>query len=405
MSLVNHIANPVDSRPFRSIGLKLASFATPKIMRRLAISFFGFVVLATTIFAVVKPDYNWDMAPYIAVSLEDRVSDPVELHRQAWAGIHERAPALQWYHLTESNPYNADQWQSPHDFFSQLTMYRVKIGYTEAIRVLDHMVDPVTATIIISSLSAFALGLLMLYWMVRNDFVEGAFLLTPIMLLAGYFDIGLMATPDLFMAVFGIAAVYLIVKDRPWISVPFLFAMFLIRPDGILFIFALLLAALAFGTARLPMLLALALGLLAYGPITHAAGHPGWWPHFYFSNVALQNDMTGFRPAFSVVDYLHGIVRGIKVSLTFNNWPMIMMVLIAGWALLALNGRSPGRCGTMMLVAIVLCFCGKFVTFPLPDDRVYFMLVVAFAAVLLEAWKPRFSLTPARLRKLEAAAR
>ena len=405
MSLVNHRANPVDSRPFRDIGLKLASLATPKLMGRLAAAFFGFVVLATTLFAVVKPELNWDMAPYIAISLEDRVSDPVELHRQAWAGIRERASAAQWYHLTESNPYNADQWQNPRDFFSQLTMYRVKIGYMEAIRVLDHIVDPVTATVIISSLSAMALGLLILFWMVRHDFMEGAFLLTPIMLLAGYFDMGLLATPDLFMAVFGIAAVYLIVKDRSWLSVPFLFAMYLVRPDGILFIFALVLAAFAFGTARLPMLLAFALGLLVYGPITHAAGHPGWWPHFYFSNVALQNDMTGFDPAFSVADYLHGIVRGIKVSLTFNNWPMLMMVLIAGWALLALNGRSPDRRGTMMLVAIVLCFAGKFITFPLPDDRVYFMLVVAFAAVLIEGWKPRFSLTPERLREMQAARR
>lgn len=403
MSLVNHIANPVDSRPFRAIGFKLAALAKPGIVSRLGIAFFCFVVLATTISAVIKPDYNWDMAPYIAISLEDRVSDPVELHRQAWAGIKERAPAAQWYHLTESNSYNADQWQNPQHFFSQLPMYRVKVGYMETIRALDHLVDPVTATVIVSSISAFALGLLMLYWMVRHDFMEGAFLLTPIMLLAGYFDVGLMATPDLFMAVFGVAAIYLIVKNRPWISVPFLLAMYLVRPDGIVFIFALLLAALAFGYARLPMLLAFVLSLLAYGPITHAAGHPGWWPHYYFSNVALQNDMTGFDPAFSVIDYLHGIARGIKVSLTFNNWPMIMMVLIAGWALLARSGRSPDRRGTMMLVAIVLCLCGKFVSFPLPDDRVYFMLVVAFAAVLLEGWKPRFSLTPARLRELQAA--
>ena len=405
MSLVNHMTHPIDSRPFRDIGLKLLSFATPKIMGRLAIALFGFVVLATTLFAAVKPELNWDMAPYIAVSLEDRVSDPVELHRQAWSGIKERASPAQWYHLTESNPYNADQWESPSDFFSQLTMYRVKIGYVESIRILDHIVDPVTATVIISSLSAFVLGLVMLYWMVRHDFMESAFLLTPVVLLAGYFDMGLLATPDLFMAVFGIGAVYLIVRGRPWISVPFLFAMYLVRPDGIVFIFALLLAALAFGHARLPMLLAFALSLLAYGPITRAAGHPGWWPHYYFSNVALQNDMTGFDPAFSVIDYLHGIVRGIKVSLTYNNWPMIMMVLIAGWALLALNGRSPNRRGTMMLVAIVLCFGGKFVTFPLPDDRVYFMFTVAFAAVLLEGWKPRFSLTPERLRALEGAAR
>ena len=398
MSMADHIARPVDWPPLRDLGIKVASLVTPTVARRAGIAFFGLVVFLTTFFAAVKPEYNWDMAPYIAVSLEDRISDPVELHRQAWAGIKERASERQWYELSAGNTYNADQWRNPNDFYSQLTMYRVKVGYMEAIRTLDHIVDPVTATVIISAVSALALGLLMLFWMIRHGFEEGAFLLVPVMLLAGYFDMGLLATPDLFMAVFGVGAVYLIVKDRPWTSVPLLFAMFLVRPDGIVFCFALLLSALAFGYARLPMLVAFVLALLAYRPITQAAGHPGWWPHFYFSNLELQNDMTGFAPPFSVIDYLHGVVRGINVALRFNNWPMIMMVLIVGWVLLALNGRSPDRRGTMMLVALVLCFCGKFATFPLPDDRVYFMYVAAFTAILLEAWKPELSMTLDRFR-------
>jgi hypothetical protein len=31
------------------------------------------------------------------------------------------------------------------------------------------------------------------------------------------------------------------------------------------------------------------------------------------------------------------------------------------------------------------------VTFPLPDDRVYFIFVAPFLMILLEAWKPDFS--------------
>ncbi len=391
MSLGDTLLRPVDAPSLRRIGLHLASMVTPRSARIVAVAVFGLIIFATVFAAIKKPEYNWDMAPYIAVSLEDRITDPVVLHRESWEGIRQWAPAGQWYELTAGNLYNADLWENPDHFVSQLTMYRVKIGYIEAVRFLDRFMTPVMSTVMISALSGLAVGLIVLFWAVRRNFVEGLLFLAPVLILAGYFNMALLATPDLFMAVFGLVAIYLVVHERPWASVPFLIAMFLVRPDGIIFIFALLLASLAFGYARLPMLAAFLAGLVLYGPIAAGANHPGWWPHFYFSILELQNDMRGFAPAFSVVDYLRGIVRGISVSLRWNNWPMIMGVLLMAWAMLASLGRGPGRHGTMMLTAIVLAFGGKFLTFPLPDDRVYFMFVAGFAIILFEAWKPTVS--------------
>ncbi len=391
MSLAENIATPVDWQPVRHLGSRLHVMLSPRVVRAAAIAVFSLVVLATAVAALVKPEYNWDMAPYIGVSLEDRISDPVELHREAWADIKARASEGQWYELSEGNPYNADLWQNPDHFVSQLPMYRVKVGYLHTLRLLDRVIEPVFATIVVSSLSALAVGLLLLFWMVRHGFAESGLLLAPILLLTGYFNMGMLATPDLYMATFGLAGIYLVVKNQPWASVPFLVAMYLVRPDGIIFLFALLLAALAFGYARLPMLAAFAVAVASYPLIAQAAGHPGWWPHFYFSNIMLQNDMAGFAPAFSVIDYLRGVVRGVSVALRMNNWPAIMALLLLGWLMLVLNGRAPERRASMMLTAIVLCFLGKFVTFPLPDDRVYFMFVAAFAIIFLEAWKPSFT--------------
>ena len=50
----------------------------------------------------------------------------------------------------------------------------------------------------------------------------------------------------------------------------------------------------------------------------------------------------------------------------------------------------------MVMTAIILNFMGKFVTFPLPDDRVYFIFVVPFLMLVLEIWKPDFSLAGRR---------
>ena len=106
--------------------------------------------------------------------------------------------------------------------------------------------------------------------------------------------------------------------------------------------------------------------------------------------------MRGFSPAFDPLIYLKGIMRGISVALRYNNWPMIMGVLLLAWAYLAVKGRVGTRPQVMVMTAIILNFMGKFVTFPLPDDRVYFIFVVPFLMLVLEIWKPDFSLAGRR---------
>jgi hypothetical protein len=393
MSMAADFHRPIDSAPVRHLGRQVIAGMTARLISALAIGVFALVVLVSSLFGLVKPEHNWDMAPYIAASLEDRIQEPQALHAAAWEATRQGISEGQWYEITRGNPYIVDQFANPEHFVSQLSMYRVKVGYIAALRFLDRLVEPVTATALIASLSTLVVGLLLLAWAVRHGFSQALLFAAPVLLLAGYTDMAALATPDMMMAAFGIPGIYLVAKGRPWLSVPFLLAMFLVRPDGILFLFALLLAALAFGQGRLPMLVAFLAAVLLYGPIAGAAGHPGWWPHYYFSNVALQNDMRGFDPAFSVVDYLKGLARGINVALRHNNWPMIMAVLLLGWLLLAARGRAVDRSATMVLVALVLCFGGKFVTFPLPDDRVYFIFVAPFLMILLEAWRPRFERT------------
>ena len=394
MSLVYQ--SPVDALPLRRLADEARHFLTRRVLIGVSLAAFALVVLASVVTGLIRPEHNWDMAPYIAVSFEDRISDPEALHKAAWDATLEGVGDGQRYELTRGNPYNIDQFANPDHFFSQLTMYRVKVAYTETIRLLDHWVSPVMATAIIASVSTLFVGLALSYWAVRRDFAQGLLFATPTIVLAGYFDMALLATPDMMMAAFAIPGMYLASRGKAWSAVPFLLAMYLVRPDGIIFLFAMLLSALAFGRDRLPYLLTFAAAIVLYGPITAAANHPGWWPHFYFSIIELQNDMRGFSPAFDPLIYLKGIIRGISVALRYNNWPMIMGVLLLAWAYLAVKGRVGTRPQVMVMTAIILNFMGKFVTFPLPDDRVYFIFVVPFLMLVLEIWKPDFSLAGRR---------
>lgn len=383
----------VDARVVGAAGWLGAGWLTEALVARLAqVVFLAFVCFSAA-GAWVKPLYDWDTVAYVAVAMEPDYADPAALHRDAFALIEKHAaPAGKWYFFTAENEYKAHQYASAESFVSQLPMYRVKPAYVAAIRALSGVADPFVATKIIAVLSTLGAGLVAFWWMSRHGFAQAGLLLAPVMALGGFFHMALLATPDMPYAALGLAGLYLLAKGRDWAAVPLLLAMFLMRVDAIILLFALLLAGLAFRTAVKPLAVTFAVALAAYFAISAAAGHIGWWPHFVFSNIEIQNTLVGFAPEFSLKVYLEGIFRGVVLAVRDYNWPAMMLVFIAGGLMLVRGGVRFERRAAMLLLALLLAFGGKFVTFPLPVDRNYFLFVVATALVLLEAWKPRMDL-------------
>ena len=360
-----------------------------KVLDRAGLILFVVFLIVIAALGLKKPEYNWDMAPYIAAAIQNDVKDTETLHKKAWGMIEERASKNQIYKLQAGNPYNKYEYENPDAFYSMLPMYEVKVAYIAAIRALSRIVSPVDATIWISVLSSLAFGGIVLYWMQRAGFLQASPVLISLMLLAGVFYMPRIATPDLLFAALCLAGIYAMLRGSEFVAIPYLFAAYLVRPDNIIFLFALCLAAILFNQKKTGLFILFGLSLVVYFIITSDNDHPGWWAHFYFSNVEIQNTMAGFQPDFSIATYFKGILRGIMVSLQNNNWPKLMLVLLFAWGMLARNGYMPDRRATAMLVAIILSFGGKFITFPLPDDRTYFVYVIAFAMILLDTWKPR----------------
>ncbi|MEM6463945.1 MAG: hypothetical protein AAF724_18720 [Pseudomonadota bacterium] len=377
---------------FTRIGVSLEQLLTPGLIRLAAPVLFAVVMLAVAFAAIVKPEHNWDMAPYIAVALEKDIADPVALHGHVWALMEEKASAGQFHKLTLGNPYNVAQFQNPDYFNSQLGMYRVKYGYVEALRFLGPMIGYVEATQIINFLGVLIFAAVLLLWMHRFNALEGLLILAPFMLVTDFLTMAQLANPDLMTFSLFLLAVYLLRLGRDWWAVPLMLLAFLVRPDGIVFIFALLLATLLLGGRKLPLLTAFAASVAGYFLITQNSGHPGWWPHFVFSNLELQNDMRGFQPPFDIVIYVEALARGVSVGLRYGTWVAVSAILLLSWVLLRRHGKEPTGTAAKLLLAVILCVGGKFISFPLPDDRVYFLFLVIAAVLLLESWKPRFDL-------------
>jgi hypothetical protein len=115
----------------------------------------------------------------------------------------------------------------------------------------------------------------------------------------------------------------------------------------------------------------------AYFAISHWAGHPGWWPHLYFSSVQQQMNMDGFDPAFSVLDYARAFINAVVRSLVFNTWVGVAVLAIAAWFVTDRAGHRLDRRSGILFAALVLAVLAKFVVFPIHDNRIYFPYLIA----------------------------
>lgn len=360
------------------------------LLDRLAVAFFACVCLGIAAYAWVKPDYNWDMVAYVATALEDRYQDPVELHTATWAVISEGARESRLYEIQYGNPYNKHQWENPVDFQSQLSMYRVKVGYIWLMRLMEPVVGLANAAILLSVIPSLLLGALALYWLARENALQGAFILAPLLVLADQAAMTTAVVPDMLLSLVSLMALYAFVRGRETLSCALLFASVFIRPDNVILIFAMLLTAVIFGWRILPLLVTFVAALIGCAIVSKFGDHPGWWAHFYFSCVKIQNTMIGFQPDFSLAAMAKGYARGVVVALNHSDWPSLFALFMAGWALLNRFGRTMTSRQNGLMFALAIGTLGKFASFPLPDDRFYHLFIIGMAILLVTIWKPRF---------------
>jgi Gpi18-like mannosyltransferase len=276
-----------------------------------------------------------------------------------------------------------------------LPMYRVKTLYVSLIAALSPYFGEVGAIRFISLISTLATGLCVGLWLFREKALAYAPAAAGVLMIAGYPDIARLGSPDaLFMALFTFG-LYALHRNREMLSVFALFLAFMVRADTIAFlgILAVLFALLrqislgAFG--------AFIVAAIAYSFLSSGAGHPGWWTHFWFSNVAQQLTMEGFHPEFSVPVYLKALASGLVRCVTELAWPGLLIILIASWAFVRSSLGKMDTRAEVIFLALVGGIIARFILFPLPDARVHgayltplFPLLIPSIKTLLSVWKP-----------------
>jgi hypothetical protein len=346
----------------------------------------GFIALVCIVSAKF-PHANWDLLPYVAASAEQKISNPADLHGYAYSAVKDAIDPVEFEALVKGDAYRVRQASDPSAFNSMLPMYRVKTLYISLIGALTPYVGEVGAIRLISLVSALATGLCVGLWLHREQAVALAPVAVGGLMIGGYADAARLGSPDaLFMALFTFA-IYALHWKREAVAALALFLSFMVRTDTIVFLGVLVVIFAAFRVISLGALVSFLASALAYALLSNSAGHPGWWTHFWFSNIEQQLTMQGFGPVFSLMDYTRALASGAVRALTEHSWPGLLIVLSAVWIFSRRAFKGTLSRDELIIAALILGVVARFVLFPLPDVRLHGAYLVAALMLLLPSVK------------------
>ncbi|MGB3502508.1 MAG: hypothetical protein WBA44_12860 [Mesorhizobium sp.] len=365
------------------------AFAIAALAQRFAAPF-GALFLAVYILAVgavswVAPGSNWDMIAYAGTVFEQRTSDPVEIHTQAYAAVKERVDAGDYVVLTSDRPYRIAQAESASNFNTMLAFYRVKVVYVELASWLSSFMQPVDALRAISTVSFFAIGLMTLIWAADRRVLAYGPIIVALLVFCGLGDTARIVTPDLLAGLFIIGSILLFARGNDAPSAVLMVAGCLIRPDNLALSATLLLAAIVIRRGFVAQAIGFAVALIGGAWMAQSAGHPGWWVQMWFSYVEFVPTLAGFDPPFSIVTYAQIVVKVVVQSLTNETWLAMVILQVGAAAVMLARGWRPQPRVAAALVALFLCELGKLFVAPQAETRTHLGYTIAGGLLLVEA--------------------
>ena len=338
----------------------------------LGAALFSLYMLLTAVTVVILPDANWDMLAYLAVAEEGTHPDPQALHDFVYGTVKAAVSEGDWRALTDDGGgYRSHMAANAADFHSQLVMYRVKFVYAELLSAASKVMSPVAAMQAIQVFSVLLFGAVTLLWLARQRLMALAPLAAGILMALEFTAAARANSPDLLCAAVMLGALLAYVERREVLTAVLLTLAVAIRPDNVVFAGVLFVLVAAFRVRSIGVVAGFVASAVVYFAVSRWAGHPGWWPHLYFSSVEQQLNMDGFDPAFSVAAYAKAFVNAVVRAIGFNTWVGVAVLALGGWFIAARAGFGLDKRAGVLFAAVVLAVLAKFAIFPIHDTRIY----------------------------------
>jgi hypothetical protein len=348
-----------------------------KLSRLAVIPYLCFFLLLSA-YAVLQPEYTWDLLGYIGSSVDS--TDARTIHDIAFDAIR---PFAAKKDIQVDNPYRADVAANPYHFAEQLPFYSIKPVYVALIKGEHRLGMPFPrAAVAISAASNFLLALLLWRWL--SAYLGGlplAASCTLIMLSPNILELSRWATPDCLATLVAALALYLILERNLYFwGCSFLILGIWVRTDvlvlaGIVFLVLLLRSKLDFVQFATLSVLSLA----SYFTINYFAGNYGWPALFYNSFMGGLTTPGETLIHFSRSAYVHQVVRGAYLWLISGSFALYLLL---GGLAIWLNRSS---LYSDMIAAVLAARAVSYVLYPNGDQRYTAVLFVLIPVALVMA--------------------
>lgn len=346
-------------------------------------------ICAIAFWCYIKPAYNWDMLPYMAIVKHTETNNADSIHAFVYNTAKKEITPAAYALLTDtSNNYRKTMANNSTEFFKQLPYYYVKPLYIIFVYAFYKTGFPLTKSTELPSIISFLfISTLFYFWLKKYIPAFVAFAIALMLMLSAPILVSLRSsTPDFLSAAFLFAAIYFIAeKNKPWLTLLlFLFAIFT-RIDNIIsaFFFFSLLAFCKIPEKQISKkkyIIFIALCSIACISTIFIATTFGWNSNYY--PIISYNTWHSTKP-FSIQEYLTAFYENTANGLIYTHIFLFAIiatyVFIPSWPL----KFKMLQFDQLLAFAIILLFTARYILFPGIEDRfyiAYYLVIILLGA-------------------------
>lgn len=362
-----------------------------------AILLYAAVALLTSVYAYLRPDYDWDVLAYIGVVHMYEGHDAQTVHRMTYDDVKAKVSADEFEALTHSKDgYRAAVYADPEAFRQQLPFYTIKPLFNGLVFVLHQLGIPAMDAGMAVSITGYLTFCAVLFLCIRSYgghplvWLAGALFITCPPL----FALSRMANPDMLSTcLIAIAFYLLLVRKSPAGFGAVMFLSVFARTDNLILTFTSLvlltfLARKPYRMGRAPFVLFAAASVSAYAGINYFAGNYGWSTLFYHTFVQYMPYPAEYHGHIQPGEYVRQLLSG---ALSFKESYVSFFVLLAVFSAIVIARTERSKEKSMYLYAIwllLLNIAARFMLFPIFWDRYFAGYYAVLAIIALGLAKP-----------------
>lgn len=369
-----------------------------KRMMLWAPALYFFILILVAIHSFKKPEYNWDILPYMALVLKADNTNIDAVHRLTYIAAQQNLPAPTYKNLTDtSNAYRKKMSEDSDAFNNQLPFYVIKPLYISFAYAFYKVGFSLPASTVLPSIFSYLLiGLLLLYWLKKylSIFFSSSVSLL-VMLSSPMLEIAKLSTPDALSAFLLLSSFYFVLeKQNKMFMFILMIASIFTRVDNLITCVAII-GLLAFFNKPLKKQSIIQYGSMAlilflcYFLITASTASYGW--SMFYNNLSSHHTSSanGFHSAFILKDYLHILYANLLHGLYYSNIIIFLVMILSLFIKRPPASLKNINFDQLFSLLIVLIIIAKFILYPDMSDRYYipFYLVAVILIIRMMAGK------------------